>query len=199
MSMEAAVVVDVGGRAIRWHLPPGRTGGSLPDSRELWEFIWENRQRISGIAHSHPGRGVPGPSYTDVTTFEAIESALGRRLLWWITSEDRMVTVRWEGSDKLSYRALEVPRLEGEPEPEWLVPLREASYRALQERLELAVAEVLELRQEVLDHVRLGRDAVQENVRLIKKRVPYADDGVVEKAILDVLMTLVMKHGTGGT
>jgi proteasome lid subunit RPN8/RPN11 len=93
--------------------------GSLPDSRELWDVIWKHRERLAGVAHSHPGGGVPGPSHEDVTTFSAVELALGRRLDWWITSADAVVVGRWEGPHKYDYRAERV-----EPEPAWTERLR---------------------------------------------------------------------------
>lgn len=118
--MEAGVLLDREGKPIHWHLPPGRSGGSLPDSRDLWDVIWENRGNISGFAHSHPGSGLPGPSYTDVTTFAAIEQALGRRLNWFITSSDSWALYRWEGPDKLDYKLLT-------SDLKWLDRLRAAS------------------------------------------------------------------------
>ena len=101
--MEAAVLLDLNGKPLYWHVPSGRSGGSLPDSRDLWDVIWENRNNISGLAHSHPGSGLPGPSYTDVTTFAAIEAALGRRLDWYIISSDYIALFRWHGPDSLTY------------------------------------------------------------------------------------------------
>jgi hypothetical protein len=93
--MEAAVVLDKQYKPIHWHLPPGRSGGALPDSRDLWNIIWENRGELLGIAHTHPGNGLPWPSHEDVTTFDAIERALGRRLEWLILSKDRAARVVW--------------------------------------------------------------------------------------------------------
>ncbi|HEY8097449.1 MAG TPA: hypothetical protein VIE65_15350 [Methylobacter sp.] len=93
--MEAGLVLDVYGNPIFEHFPPGRSSGSLPDSRDLWDFIWDNRHQISGFAHSHPGNGIPYPSDTDITTFKAIEAALGRRLDWWIISSDSIILVKW--------------------------------------------------------------------------------------------------------
>lgn len=101
--MEVGVVIDHDNKPIFWHLPEGRHGGALPDSRTLWDVLWDNRDLISGFAHSHPGGGVPGPSHTDVTTFAAIESALGKRLSWWITSETHLIVAWWRGPDRLSY------------------------------------------------------------------------------------------------
>jgi hypothetical protein len=104
MTIEAGVLVDLDCEPIYWHLPENRNTVALPDSRPLWDVIWENRERISGFAHSHPGSGEPGPSYEDVTTFSAIEAALGKRLIWWIVSSDSWVELIWVGPGKLNYR-----------------------------------------------------------------------------------------------
>lgn len=122
--IEAGVVVDRSGNALHWHLPEGRTAGSLPDSRTLWEVFWDafKADTLLGFAHSHPGSGVPSPSYSDVTTFAAVEAALGRRLEWWITSADHVVLLRWSGPDKTSYSAAIVAE-----EPAWLTELRRLS------------------------------------------------------------------------
>jgi hypothetical protein len=120
--IEAGVLIDRDGEPLYWHLPPGRSAGALPDSRELWDLIWTNREHISGIAHSHPGGGIPGPSHEDVTTFSAIELALGRRLSWWITSSERTVLVRWSGPGPYDY----VPELL-DRDPRWVAELRRLS------------------------------------------------------------------------
>lgn len=122
--IEAGVVVDKAGLPVFWHLPLGRTGGSLPDDRTLWDVLWEEFQaeRLRGFAHSHPGSGIPGPSYTDVTTFAAIELALGVRLDWWITSSDHVVLLRWLGPDKHTYSSTSVPEA-----PSWVDELRRLS------------------------------------------------------------------------
>ena len=77
---------------------------------------------ISGVAHSHPGGGVPGPSYTDVTTFAAVEAALGVKLNWWITSETHLIVATWAGPDRLSYTGKLI-----EDQPSWANELREKS------------------------------------------------------------------------
>lgn len=120
--MEAGAVIGINGHVIFWHTPTDRHGGALPDSRQLWDVMWENRVSLEGFAHSHPGSGIPGPSYTDVTTFAAIEAALGRRITWWISSADRTSIVKWCGPDTLSYFA--APLLE---EPQWVYQLRKLS------------------------------------------------------------------------
>lgn len=139
MSLETGVVVGKDGRAIMWHVPEGRTAGSLPDSRGLWKCIWENRDELVGFAHSHPGRGLPGPSQTDLTTFEAIEAALGKSLQWWICSEDRLVLVwkrqpNWVATDVIAnWQTMECGRnLEHYEEPPWLGRLRWLSYNSKQ-------------------------------------------------------------------
>ena len=80
--METALVFDRQGKTLHWHEPPGRSGGSLPDSPDLWAVIWDNRDQLGGVAHTHPWKGPAAPSHTDVTTFRAIEQGLGSLLLW---------------------------------------------------------------------------------------------------------------------
>lgn len=84
--IETALVFDKNGKTIHWHEPHGRNGGALPDSRDLWDVLWENRDRLGGVAHTHPWEGETGPSQTDLTTFDAVERALGRQLLWPVVS-----------------------------------------------------------------------------------------------------------------
>lgn len=122
MSIEAGVLVDHKGEPIYWHLPENRSGGALPDSRQLWDVIWENRGQVLGFAHSHPGTGEPGPSYEDVTTFSAVEKALGKRLAWWITSQDQFIELAWRGPHPLRYEKAPVLYT-----PSWLERLRAES------------------------------------------------------------------------
>lgn len=122
--IEVGVLFDRDHQPIFWHEPPGRSMVAIPDSRTLWEALWENRERVLGFAHSHPGRGEPSPSHEDLTTFAAVERALGRPLAWWIVSEDREI-FRLEGlfeMDKVA-RRLHFPS----PIP-WLAELRRRSY-----------------------------------------------------------------------
>lgn len=80
--LEAALVLDRDFRTIYCHLPPGRTGVYLPDSRDLWSVLWEHREILGGVAHLHPWYGKPYPSEEDRTTFSAIDRAIGRQLMW---------------------------------------------------------------------------------------------------------------------
>jgi len=80
--METALVFDKGGEAIYWHEPTDRSGAHIADSRDLWDVLWENRDRLGGVAHTHPWNGEAWPSESDLTTFSAVERGLGRRFLW---------------------------------------------------------------------------------------------------------------------
>ena len=107
--IEVAMVFDLDGKIIHWHEPPNRSGGSIPDSRSLWEVLWENRDRLGGVAHTHPWNGVPGPSQTDVTTWAACEAALGKRLVWPIVTFTQEVHFIWCGPGTHDYRGLSSP------------------------------------------------------------------------------------------
>lgn len=124
MSIETGVLINLNGLPAHWHLPAGRNSAYLPDSRDLWDVIWENRSNILGFAHSHPGSGTPGPSWEDITTFSGVELALGKRLFWPICSRDSLVVVTFKGPNKYDYLV--------EPIVEegfiWLPKLRRLSY-----------------------------------------------------------------------
>ena len=122
-TIEAAVVLGLDEKEVLyWHLPPGRHTAALPDSPKLWDVFWENRLKMSGQAHSHPGTGWPHPSMTDITTYQACESGLGRRYKWWIASMDRLIVVEWAGPGKYDYKLAKVL-----DEPEWVHELRRLS------------------------------------------------------------------------
>lgn len=80
--IEVAVVFSSYGRLVHWHEPPGRSMVWIPDSRNLWDVLWENRRYLGGVAHTHPWSRAAAPSPTDLTTFRAVEDGLGRRLVW---------------------------------------------------------------------------------------------------------------------
>lgn len=125
MSIEVGVLIDMAGFPFYWHTPEGASSVQLPDSRTLWDEIWENRQKLRGFAHSHPGSGRPSPSSTDLTTFAAIEAGLGTRLTWWILSADSGISVYW--SNKVG-RYVEVPwLLDAHLLAPWVLELRRRS------------------------------------------------------------------------
>lgn len=118
---EAGCLIDLETSIVLyWHTPNNRSISSLPDSRELWETIWNNRNKELGFAHSHPGAGEPGPSSTDLSTFSVIELGLNKRLKWWITSSDTLVMLTYVGPENYQSQI----DLENYP---WLLELRERS------------------------------------------------------------------------
>lgn len=125
--METALVFDHEGRTIHWHEPLGRSGGALPDSRDLWEVLWEHRSeskggtgRLAGVAHTHPWNGPTGASRTDLTTFRAVELGLGQRLLWPIVTFTHVVWyVRRAGLENTALAAIapnDINRFQSDPE-----------------------------------------------------------------------------------
>lgn len=54
---------------------------ALPDSRERWEAIWQHRNDLVEIAHSHP-LGPEQFSAEDSSTMRALDAALGKKLLF---------------------------------------------------------------------------------------------------------------------
>jgi proteasome lid subunit RPN8/RPN11 len=124
--LETGVLVSKWQEPFYWHLPEHRSAVYLPDSSLLWDMFWTYRENVMGFAHSHPGSGIPAPSMTDLTTFSAIEAGLGRRLLWWITSEDTMIELQWQGPNPYDYRVEVVTNTEFART--WLQQLRANSY-----------------------------------------------------------------------
>lgn len=128
MSIESGVLLDSNYLPIYWHLPEGRTAGSIPDSRTLWEQFWANRHRVYAFAHTHPGSGQGlGPSYTDVTTFAAMEAALGMRLVWLILNEDSAVACTHCTEPNAEPTEYKVARV-GTEGRDWEIELRRLSY-----------------------------------------------------------------------
>jgi hypothetical protein len=117
---EVGVIIGFDGKPLHWH-SDGTSSGWIPDRRSLWEAFWDNRISMMGFAHSHPGGGVPGPSYTDLITFAAAETGVGKRLFWYIVSSEHTVLVYYAGPGRLDYRVAQIP------DPEWAGALRDAS------------------------------------------------------------------------
>jgi len=112
--MENAFVFDDQGRVIWYHTPTtapkrGWSGGSIPDTRTLWDILWKHRDIVGGVAHTHPWEGPSGPSQTDVTTFAACESGLGKRLLWPVVTFTHITYCRWVGPGTHAYAAVDHP------------------------------------------------------------------------------------------
>jgi len=74
------------------------------------------------------------PSVEDITTFDAVERALGKRLRWWICSADCLVEYHRCNPDLLAYPPImdwspaeEFPHHVDPPAPTWVHVLREVS------------------------------------------------------------------------
>jgi hypothetical protein len=93
----------------------------IPDSRERWQLIWDNRAEITEIAHSHPG-DLLDFSQEDLTTMEAVEAGIGRKLIWSIITKDGFLS-RSDGKDSRR-----------QDSPWWLELMRALSYGELNTR-----------------------------------------------------------------
>jgi hypothetical protein len=87
---------------------------ALPDSRLRWEKIWELREELEEIAHSHP-HGPLAFSNEDETTMQALTSALGRTLRFSVVAPGGMVVRHGEQTSR------------ADSEPWWTALLRLAS------------------------------------------------------------------------
>ena len=109
---EVCFLIGKGG-AILWS-DRGASAVALPDSRARWEAIWDRREVLEEIAHSHP-IGPLAFSNEDETTMEALTSALGKPIVFSVVAPDGMVR-REENRDALV-----------KEEPWWAQLLRMAS------------------------------------------------------------------------
>jgi hypothetical protein len=57
----------------------------IPDLHERWEVLWQHRNEITEIAHSHPGEFLDF-SHEDLTTIEAVEAGTGKQFTWSIVT-----------------------------------------------------------------------------------------------------------------
>lgn len=88
---------------------------ALPDSRARWEAIWNLRDELEVIAHSHPV-GPSAFSAEDTSTMEALDSALGKSMRYMVVAPT--LTIARHGTGKTE---------EVIPEPWWAALLRLAS------------------------------------------------------------------------
>jgi hypothetical protein len=91
--MKETAVVIADNEALWWHEPNDRSAGAIPDSALLWQILWDNRDVVTAVAHTHPGSGDPNPSTEDLSTFRAIEAGLGKQLDWYIVNADSVICV----------------------------------------------------------------------------------------------------------
>lgn len=109
---EVFFLVDVDGVVI--HREASDSAIAIPDARSRWEIIWEHRERIGEIAHSHP-IGPLAFSEEDETTFSALTSALGRPLVFSVVAPSGMLRRQGARDERV------------ECEPTWADELRVAS------------------------------------------------------------------------
>jgi hypothetical protein len=112
MSREVCFLITTDG-VVAWS-DASESSFALPDSRPRWEAIWNLRDRLDTIAHSHPG-GPLAFSYEDTTTMDALDSALGKAMRYAVVAPNGIVV-----RDVTGTRVLEM-------EPAWAEALRQAS------------------------------------------------------------------------
>ena len=110
---EVCFLLDAEG-AVLWHDSSGDPS-ALPDSRERWSAIWARRDVLAEVAHSHP-RGPLAFSATDLSTMDAVDAALGRRLGYAVVTPENLLRRRPDGSTLIE-----------DDEPAWVTDLRRAS------------------------------------------------------------------------
>ena len=108
MTREVCFIISKSG-AILW-ADASTSPIALPDSRTRWEAIWQHRDELFAIAHSHPA-GPAAFSDEDLSTMAALDSALGRALHYYVVTPG--VTISNIGTV--------------DPEPWWAELLRLAS------------------------------------------------------------------------
>ena len=86
----------------------------LSDSRKRWEAIWNHRDEIEELSHSHPN-GPLAFSKEDETTMSALDVALGKKLCFSIVAPDGMIRKSGDQTERV------------ETEPWWADLLRLAS------------------------------------------------------------------------
>ncbi len=111
MSREVCLLISKAGH-ILWS-DASTSPLALPDSRARWEAIWEHREQLAEIVHSHP-LGPRGFSTEDETTMQALDAALGRPLRYSVLAPSGLY-VRDAGNDFASN------------ESPWWVPLLAAA------------------------------------------------------------------------
>lgn len=110
---EVCFLLDVAG-SVLWRDASGDPS-ALPDSRARWLAIWSHRAELAEVAHSHP-QGPPAFSDTDLSTMDAIDTALGRPLGYAVVTPETLLRRGPDG------RTLVV-----DDEPAWVADLRAAS------------------------------------------------------------------------
>jgi len=117
--MDVSVAVEVcflvgAHDAVLWS-DSSSSASAMPDRRARWEAIWECRDQLVEIAHSHPA-GPLAFSLEDETTMEALDAALGRALTYSVVTQSALLRKRPDGRVEVDHN-----------EPWWADVLRAAS------------------------------------------------------------------------
>lgn len=91
------------------------TTNAIPDNQARWQVIWEYREQITEIVHTHPGNFLEF-SQEDKTTIQAVEAGTGKQFTWSIVTEDGYL------SKKKNKRTVR------QDQPWWLDILKELSF-----------------------------------------------------------------------
>ncbi|MEZ4221308.1 MAG: hypothetical protein R3B13_10310 [Polyangiaceae bacterium] len=94
------------------------SASALPDSRTRWEIIWQHRDELEELTHSHPN-GPLAFSKEDETTMAALESALGKTLRFSVVAPSGTIVKTGDTVERV------------DPEPWWADLLRLCSGMAL--------------------------------------------------------------------
>ena len=109
---EVCLLIGRGG-AILW-ADASTSPAALPDSRARWQAIWDHRDELEDIVHSHP-MGPAAFSAEDDSTMQAIDSALGRHMRYTVVAPRVVITRTGDDTTTVS------------PEPWWAGLIRLAS------------------------------------------------------------------------
>jgi hypothetical protein len=109
---EVCFIIGKGG-AILW-ADASDSPVALPDTRDRWNAIWDNREHIENIAHSHPN-GPAAFSLEDETTMEALSSALGKTIRFSVVAPSAVIAREGDNTFEIN------------PAPWWAELLRLAS------------------------------------------------------------------------
>lgn len=78
------------GGALLWADASSEDPSRLPDSQARWQAIWQHRDELEELSHSHP-MGPLAFSEEDETTMAALEAALGKTLKFSIVAPGGML------------------------------------------------------------------------------------------------------------
>jgi len=110
---EVCLLIGRGGAVL--YADASNSPSALPDSRTRWEAIWDHRDELEVIAHSHP-RGPAAFSAEDESTMTAIDDALGKSMQYCVVAPKVTITRRGDAATTIL-----------DPEPWWAALVRLAS------------------------------------------------------------------------